>query len=332
MSDQLNIRKASDLDDDQEHVASDTASIHATSSVHVAKKAKRKPSMILRLLDNSLSLKNQGEDDGSLHGIISGDISELIEAVENDITVLDDFWSSIGYSLLKNAAQSGLVALVQVLLKHADKNSAKSINEDYNPLFFASINRHIDVVSLLLEHGLNPNEMGVHDGDKQKCLLLPSRDEDSFDKRDILELSELLLKHGADPKLLFCGECLPLLDACEHNRIDIVKILLDHGTDANSPLRHSMSALSCACRSGYLDLARLLLAYGADVNHVDYMGTPLITAIQYGANNDLIQLLLEHGADPLKVDEYGRSALDCVAEGSEIAQMLINAELEPILK
>ena len=57
ISDQLNIRKATDLDAGQEVGVLNASSIHLSSSVHMAKKAKREPSIFLRLLDNSLSIK-----------------------------------------------------------------------------------------------------------------------------------------------------------------------------------------------------------------------------------------------------------------------------------
>ena len=182
-----------------------------------------------------------------------------------------------------------------------------------------------------MEKGADPNLLGeTRDDGTISCLTHACTTNNSA-------MAELLLKHGADPNLLDDpDQCSPLVQACHPKGLPVMKLLLAYGADVNSSLPGYGTALNCACQIGSLDMARLLLDAGADVNLVDGQGdTPLIVICRDGedeAQVALIQFLLEHGADPAIPGEDGRTALDYVAEGSEIAQMIAQAQLEPILK
>ena len=337
MSDQLKTRKASDIDADQEFNDSYESSIHASTSVQVSKRARREPStsMFLRLLDNSLSLKNYYHDHNNglfaqFREIINGDISEIDEAIKNNV-VVDNFWSSIGYSLLENAAEAGQINIVKVILKYAGKSVIKSFDGDLNPLVLAYLNGHLEIFQLLLEHGFDPNLPGeITDYGNMTCLAHACVKNNSA-------MVEFLLKHGADPNVLDDpDQCPPLVQACQPGGLPVVKLLVDYGADVNSSLPRYGTALTCACQIGSLEMARLLLDNGADVNLIDSYGdTPLIVVCRDVDDEDqagFIQFLLEHGADPAIPGEDDRTALDYVVEGSEIAQMIAQAQLEPILK
>ena len=320
MSDQLISGKASDHDADQAIGVSNISSIDGSS---LAKKAKHDPIMFLRSFDSAL--KSRGEDDKAFE---NEELNELDESIGCSIITHHEFWDSIGYSLLKNAVESGLIAVVQVILKHADKNATKTLEANYPPLLLACKAGHIEIVSLMLVHGFNPDLAGVgYRGHNETCLTYACL-------RSNLALVELLLINGAKPDLYFRNEDPPIVQACGHGAVDIVILLLDYGADINIISRYGDTPLTRACAYGHLDLARLLLDRGADVNGVDRDGiTPLMTAIRDQPHNiGLIQLLLERGADPAITDISGRVPLDYVTEGSEVAQMIINAQLEHVLK
>lgn len=136
----------------------------------------------------------------------------------------------------------------------------------------------------------------------------------------------------------------PLYHACAEPgdaNADIVQMLLEHGFDPNR-MGHEQDepCLSCACATVNLANIRQLLKHGADVNAIGYYGnTPLVAVVkgaEYGYNRDMlcscVQLLLEYGADPSIANNHGRLAFDHADEGSELAKLILNSQLEPILK
>ena len=336
MFDQLKTRKASDLDDGLGINESNSALIDGSPSFHVAKKAKREPSMFLRLLANSLSIKHNYRDpkDDALYDefdeILNGDLSELDEMITSNV-ILDNFWDSIGYSLIENAVKAGLINIVKLLLKHADKSIMMVFTRYRHPLLKACLKGYVDIAKLLLEQGADPNLHGeTHDYDDITYLSYACMANNSG-------MVELLLKHGADPNLSDGpDQCPPLMQACQPDGLPVVRLLVDYGADVNFSNPEFGTALTYVCGIGSLDMARLLLDGGADVNLIDSYGdTPLIAVcrdVEDEAQVTLIQLLLEHGADPAIPDSQGRVALDYVTEGSELAEMITNAQLEHILK
>ena len=258
MSDQSNVRKASDLDADQ---GPDSSSADI-SSAQVAKKAKRQPNIFLYLLEQVLFFKSRdGVDSNEFDDVLSEDLSELDEMIAQNIIAVDNFWDSIGYLLLASAASAGQLNVVKVILKYVNESVIMAYQESNSPLVLAFIKQHEEVVQLLLEHGFDPDIPGeTHDYGTISCLSYACM-EGKF------AMVELLLKHGANPNLYHSPVIdLPLVRACQHKSTDVVK------------------------------------------------------------------LLLKYGADPSMAEEDGRTALDYVEGGSEIAQILINAQLEPILK
>ena len=328
MSDQLKTRKALDQDDGKEIEGSTNISIDASSSVQFTKQTKREPSMFLRLIEAAILVHNSNNGGEYFDQILRGDLQELDEAVKCDIVAVDDFWGSIGYSLLEKAIKTHLVALVQVLIKYADQNTILNLVKDKCLLFFACSNGHFEVVDALLEHGADPNLMGTgRNFEGFSCLYMAL----SWER---LNIARLLLEKGANPNLpTVNGGVTPLHQATTSDRVEAMELLLAYGADANLGTKEFDAPFIIACEGGNLEAVRLLLDHGADINVVAKAGnTPLILAVSRSDDTELLQFLLEHGADHSIANENGITALDYAEEGSEIAEMLANALLEPILK
>ena len=334
MSDELKGRMVSDVND--EYDIGETCSLGNKSLSHLTKQTRRQPSIVLRMLDAALILTNRGDNDGLFNEILLGDMSEIDEVIKCNIATQDDFWHSIGYGLLEKAVKAGLINIVQMLLNHTDENIRMGLRMNRNLLYFACLNGQIELVEILLQRGFDPNLPGVgRDGYQDTCLNVASRENG-------IGMLEILLNYGADPNLhsftlLHTDHHPPLTQACMRNNIEAVTMLLDNGADVNATNIRSRDnihgpALYYATLRGYLDIARLLLDHGADANLTSSCGTtPLIVAI--GNNHpQLTRLLLDHGADISIVNNQGRTAFDYVTPGSDIAQMIANAQAEYILK
>ncbi|CAB0038883.1 unnamed protein product [Trichogramma brassicae] len=117
------------------------------------------------------------------------------------------------------------------------------------------------------------------------------------------------LELGQDPNLIWPEEKRsPLHLAIERRQREVSELLLRAGADPNSVDNDGMTPLIAICEyHGDVDLARMLFEfsdkkYRVPVDHLDkYKNTPLHLALNYD-NTELARFLLEMGADPNLAD------------------------------
>jgi ankyrin repeat protein len=191
------------------------------------------------------------------------------------------------------ASQKGRFSVAQVLLKHHGHAEVNALNDsDTTALHVASSNGHFKVVRLLVEHGAAVHygpDCGVTPLHATVLSFLVGEDEK-------LEVSQVLLEYGADPKsrTLLGTDSLYLALMKDYKRL--VQLLLKHGADPNTRGVDGQTSLHIACASGDLNVAEGLLELGVDVNSRDKSGQiPLHKAL---LSNDAktVKLLLKHGA------------------------------------
>ena len=182
----------------------------------------------------------------------------------------------------------------------------------------------LELVKALLARGANPNSRmtrrppgfaglggGYEDAPGSTPFLLASAAAD-------LEMMQLLLSAGADPKQMTDSKTTPVMAASGLNRgigesptteeqaLAAVRFLFELGADAKGATTTGENALFGAAYRGWNTLLALLIDKGADVNAVSKAGvTPWLAASGYGDrlggvlyNNEGADLLLAHGADP----------------------------------
>jgi len=179
----------------------------------------------------------------------------------------------------------------------------------------------LQLVSALLAHGANPNARitrpkpafvgGYTDVVGATPFLLAASADD-------LEMMQLLLAAGADPKLMTATSTTAVMAATALNRlvgesdltekqaIDAVKFLLNLGLAAGGVTTFNENALFGPAYRGWNTLLELLIEKGADVNVVSNAGvTPWLAASGYGDrlggvlyNKEGADILAKHGADP----------------------------------
>lgn len=114
-----------------------------------------------------------------------------------------------------------------------------------------------------------------------------------------VEMVNLLLQAGADPKLANRYGATPLSEAAALGNAAILEALLKAGADARSrTTADGETVLMTAARSGSVEAVRALVEHGAEVNATEnYRGQ---TALMWAAaerHPAVVKLLLEHGAD-----------------------------------
>ena len=162
---------------------------------------------------------------------------------------------------LYTASITGRVNIMRWLLDQgADPNCRNHFRR--TPLHGAAYNRHLAAVQVLLEHNADINSQNLID-ETPLCHVLTNYEYSS-----------------------------------ERQVVDVVQRLLEHGADTNIRSHGHLTALHHASFRGWLEIARLLLSYGAKVDEEDEEGrTPLQLAASKGYHA-ITKLLLEHGAVP----------------------------------
>ena len=296
--------------------------------------------------------------------IIVEDLNQLDSAIKcSCIEGFHEFWYHEGHSLLVKAVEAGLVDLTRLLYSYFLKARGPGDTLCVQLLKLAILHKHekvaellldlgvfldtdtqrsillldcdnLEIMTILIEHGVDINKIGYSSDISRfdTCLHVACRKGD-------LKMMQLLLKCGADANIHHVGLVPPIVDACAYNKVDATRLLIDSGADIyHSEGKHFQLhpiPLAVACEHGFVEVTRLLLEHGADVNATDFSGdTPLIHTLRRSLlpNLECIQLLLEYGADVSIVNTDGYTALEYVDRNTEIANMILNSQLECILK
>ncbi|CAM9469570.1 unnamed protein product [Laminaria digitata] len=173
------------------------------------------------------------------------------------------------------------------------------------PIMAATLQNSAGMVSLLLEHGADPDRPSDHFIASQhhpgKTLVTPGeRALHLAARRGDIYIVPLLLKHArADPNAADTLGRTPLMMACasEQNHIVVVRLLLEAGADPAVSDDGGYTALHLAARHGRFELVNMLYA-GAPATLTKHTGdghTPLAFACSYG-HERMASRLISKGA------------------------------------
>ena len=219
------------------------------------------------------------EIDWAMTEAITSEQTEIIQMLsEHGAHVDDDLYKDevVEEPDLVTACKSGNPNVVKLLLEHGAKESK------YRgwALTEAILNKHTEVIDLLVEHGI----CVVDDGDRHEWDHLPAVVEAS-ENHDIDSL-KLLLKYREKEQQDDLGEAL-----CVAARPEIVRLLLDNGAEADEMNPFNEIPLVEASSMGNIEAVKLMLNHGAR----KYLPEALIGAIE-NKHTDIIELLRQHGA------------------------------------
>jgi ankyrin repeat protein len=162
------------------------------------------------------------------------------------------------------------------------------------PLHAASIKGHLEVASLLLKNGADPNS---RDDLGAVPLHRVSQGGQLFMAQSSLEITQLLIDYGADVNAIDDDGWTALHEAAKYGCRDIVELLLGFGATLDIRNKEEETPLGMACEYGKLEISRFLIGRGSDINcRGKYGFMPLHTASRYG-QVDIAQLLLDCGSD-----------------------------------
>lgn len=275
-----------------------------------------------------------------------------LAACENRIDLVQLYLSSGGDAgLIMENGSTALVQcmnktvspkLVELLLKSGVDADGKN-GEGTTALFQAIQANRVDLMTILLDNGANPNLPGPKhplwpSTYKPRALqLLLARGADHKKAPGVMELASslkkmesvsILINAGVSPNVRKDGVYTPLCSAIRDNSADIVTYLLEHGADPNLKASE-YPAFKCITHNRAHFLPQLVAA-GADLR------TPkgiIETAVAHN-NKDAMMYLLDQGVNPNDRSPEGNTALTTAIRDDriEFVEILLAKGADPAVR
>jgi ankyrin repeat protein len=120
----------------------------------------------------------------------------------------------------------------------------------------------------------------------------------SYHHHNVMAITELLLKAGANPNLQAVEGLTPLAKAVERKSIEMAQLLLRYGADPTIADNEGDIPLMKAIMQNNKPMVQALYANGKGLDVYDKMGdTPLALALRFN-KTEIARILLEAGSDP----------------------------------
>jgi ankyrin repeat protein len=265
--------------------------------------------------------------DPNAPGRPDGDSPLVVAACENKIELVQMFLQEGGdANLVLDNGNTALVKatnavvstqVIEMLINAGGDANAKN-GEGTTSLFNAIQVNRVDIMTVLLDHGANPNLPGPKhplwpSTYKPKALqLLLARGADSKKTPGVMELAaslkklesiKILMRAGVSPNVRKDGIYTPLCSAIRDNSADIVTFLLENGADPNLNAAE-YPTFKCITHKRLHFLPQLVAA-GADLHKPKGI---IEMAIAHN-DKDALLYLLDQGVNPNDRTPEGNTAL-----------------------
>lgn len=190
----------------------------------------------------------------------------------------------------------------------------RAIDERVTPLGVAAENGSEDVLELLLNHGVDPDQYTSTSPVQQDCTPLRQALLDGSKKPDS-SIVKLLLSYGADVKKINPRGLSCMIDYGDAKEVEL---LIDAGLDPNTVAEGRSLMTHCmehSDRDSVCKIALVLIKKGADTNHRDDSGR---TYLHINSDPQVARALVASGCDINAVDDRGRTPIQCVLQNFSV--------------
>ncbi|OUR88660.1 hypothetical protein A9Q81_23250 [Gammaproteobacteria bacterium 42_54_T18] len=226
---------------------------------------------------------------------------------------------SKGKSVLSLAVEKGNVDVVKMLLAAGAYFNNKIFNSE-GPFAVAIEAGQRDMVALLLKLGPNiqksPHQLDGNNSKRNSCLHHAA-------EYGTVEILQLLLASGEDPKLKNSTGNTALMVAARAGNIDNVEALASYATKIEI-----QEVFYIVITTGLTAGVNKILALGASVNAINALGeTPLMLAVA-NRHHLIVDILLAEGANLQAVSNDGRDALMIALTTEPSKQRIVTTLIE----
>lgn len=231
------------------------------------------------------------------------------------------------------AAVNGHADVCSILISLGADPDLTRDEDGTSPLYAAAQNNHYNVVNVLLYAGAHCDKP-ARDGTTPLWVACMTGNR---------AIAQTLIDSGADVNMALNKlHTTPLYVAAYNNNSAITKLLLAEAADVNIANSNNCTPLYTACKNGYRSIVEQLLhCADIDVNkarqsdsniHVECRfksgATPFIISCENG-HLGIIKLLVEFGADIQQTDKRGNTGLHYAVEKGhyELVQYILATEL-----
>jgi ankyrin repeat protein len=214
------------------------------------------------------------------------------------------------------AASAGLTGAVTRLLKGGSEIDEKD-QSGSTPLYYASLNGHLDILRSLLDKGADVDAQGGNYGNALYAASVGGHE----------QVVKTLLDKGAEVNAQGGQYGNALQAASEGGHEQIVKTLLDKGAEVNAQGGRYGNALQAASLRGHEQIVKTLLDKGAEVNAQGGQYGNALQAASDGGHEQIVKTLLDKGAEVnAQGGQYGNALYAASVGGHEqVVKMLLDA-------
>ena len=226
---------------------------------------------------------------------------------------------------LYRAAEGGRTELVSLLLQHgANPNWQNKVGA--TPLFTACFRGHVETLRVLLRAGAKVNH---RDAENETALLCLAKQKNP--PKNLIECVSTLIASGADLDASDKDSKTPLIWAATNSNLLLVTILVNNNlgrvAKIHARTNRGRNALHIASESSAVEVVKVLLSHGADPCCASEGGwTPLHNAAQKG-HADIVALLIEYKSRVNAQLSNGMTALHWAAAAGhdEVVNKILDA-------